>query len=222
MQLELSDISKNYGKIKILDNISLTLSEGIYGLVGVNGAGKTTLMKIIANNLKADTGKILFLDGQDYYELNNIGYLPQNFKGFPSFTVYELMKYVSILKGCENNNDREINNILNLLNLEKQRNKKISKLSGGMIRRLGIAQSILNSPKLVLLDEPTTGLDPIERNEFKKLLRSISKGCIIIISTHILKDLEDIADDIIILKDTKLTKFKSGKNLEKEILERYR
>ncbi len=222
MELKISNISKKHGKDKILDNISINLKEGIYGLVGVNGAGKTTLLQIISNNLKADSGKII-LENETIKRTYNIGYLPQSFKGFSSFSVLEFMKYIVLLRGSSvKNSYDDINEVLKLVNLENKKKCKIKKLSGGMLRRLGIAQAILKYPPIILLDEPTVGLDPIERESFKLLLEKISKKSIIILSTHILEDIENIASNILLLKDGKLTRLKTNKKIGNEIINKYR
>ncbi len=203
--LKLDNINKSFRKKNVLKNISYTFDGGIYGLLGPNGAGKTTLMRCIVSLYKHESGNLTYNDKEieDIKGYGNIvGYLPQKFGLFKELTVNEILKYFCSIKGisCEAEND-EIDRCLQLVNLEEQKNVKCKKLSGGMIRRLGIAQAILGAPQIIIFDEPTTGLDPEERLRFKLLLKNLSRDTIIIISTHIVEDVEAVCDKILIMND---------------------
>lgn len=219
-KLEIKNLNKNFGHKKVTNNLSVTLENGVYGLLGPNGAGKTTLMKQISTLLKWDSGEILYNE-ENIYNLDEkyreiLGYLPQHFEGYGNFTAKQFLKYMGALKGV---NGKELNNrieeILHLVGLYDVRNKSLKKFSGGMKRRVGIAQALLNNPKILVLDEPTAGLDPQERARFRNLLSEISKDKIIILSTHIISDIESIAKETIMIKDGTLLM----KGSHKEILE---
>lgn len=191
--LKIDNISKEYKKKKVLNNINLVLENKTYGLLGPNGSGKTTLLRIIANIITPTTGHI------NKKELK-IGYLPQKFGVLNELTVYEMMYYFASLKYIDRNDrERIINDVLELVNLKNEVNKKCSQLSGGMLRRLGVAQAIMGEPDLILLDEPTVGLDLEERINFKTILQKLQYQYPIILSTHIVEDVEDVCDDIIVL-----------------------
>ena len=207
MNLEIRGISKTYnkGKVKSLDNVSLNLTNGIYGLLGPNGAGKTTLMNIITDNLKSDKGEILF-DGINICKMGKdfraiLGYMPQNQGIYKNFTARKFLWYMASLKGLERKIAKEkITEILELVNLKDEADKKLGEYSGGMKQRILIGQSLLNNPKVLLLDEPTAGLDPMERIRVKNFISEISKDKIVIIATHIVSDVEYISNKIILMK----------------------
>ena len=190
MLLKINNLQKHYRKNMALHNISLTLTPGIYGLVGPNGAGKSTLMNIISGLITYDSGIITYDEyeflSDEYYQ--NFGYLPQYNALYQNFTCREFLSYICILKEIENN--EIIDEVLALVNLTDKADKKIRSLSGGMKQRLSICQTLLNDPKIILLDEPTAGLDPRERIRLKNILGQLAKNKIIIISTHIISDME--------------------------------
>lgn len=209
MELVLKNIKKSFKDKVAVDDFSLTLNSGIYGLLGPNGAGKTSLMRIIADVSNATRGEV-YLNGKSKTDLgadyrSELGYLPQDIGFYKTFTAQKFLEYVSTLKGIEKETAKtKIDELLKFVNLEKDRNRKIGKFSGGMKQRLGIAQALLNDPKILILDEPTAGLDPNERIRFKNLISEISKDKIVILSTHIVSDVEFISNEIIIMKDGKL------------------
>ncbi len=200
--MEIHAISKTYGKVKALDSVSITLGEGIHGLLGENGAGKTTLMRIIATIIEPDSGTIEYqgISWKNTEKVRKmIGYLPQKFAMYKQLTVRESLRHISILKGIKEQCGNNIENVIRAVNLEDKANCKIGTLSGGMVRRLGIAQAILGNPTILIIDEPTAGLDPEERIRFRLLLRKLSIGRTIIFSTHIVNDVEAICDKLTIL-----------------------
>lgn len=209
MELYIEHISKQFKDLTAVDDISLHITPGIWGLLGANGAGKTTLMKMIAGIMKPASGQILY-DGIPIYELKEryrdvFGYLPQEFGFYPEFTVKDYLEYIAVPKGLkERDNKRRINELLERLTLSHVKNKKIAKLSGGMKRRVGIAQALLNEPEVLILDEPTSGLDPGERVRFRNLLSEFAQNRIVLISTHIVSDVEYIATQNAVIKDGKL------------------
>ncbi|MCB2297431.1 ABC transporter ATP-binding protein [Clostridium tagluense] len=205
-KLEIKNLTKSFGKKNANNNITLTLENGVYGLLGPNGAGKTTLMKQIVTLTKPTSGEIIY-NGKSIYEKedeyrNIIGYLPQEFGAYKNFTAKQFLKYVAALKGIDKNSaSKKIDELLNLVGLYEVRNKAVGKFSGGMKRRVGIAQVLLNDPQIVVLDEPTAGLDPQERARFRNLIAEISKDKIIILSTHIISDIEAVARETIMIKN---------------------
>lgn len=206
-KLEIVNLTKTYNHKNANENINLTLESGVYGLLGPNGAGKTTLMKQIATLKQPTSGKILY-NGKDINTLDDkyrevVGYLPQDFDAYKNFSAKEFLMYVAALKGIKNPK-KKVDELLNLVGLYEVRNKYVSKFSGGMKRRVGIAQALLNDPKILILDEPTAGLDPQERTRFRNLLSQIGKETIVILSTHIISDIESIAKETITVKNGKL------------------
>lgn len=206
MELEIRNISKYYKDKKAVDQVSLTLTPGVWGLLGANGAGKTSLMRMIAGIVQPTSGEI-FYDGLPITMLKGkyreiFGYLPQEFGFYPEFTVKSYLEYVASLKGLSRvESKRKIAELLERLTLSEVKNKKIVKLSGGMKRRVGIAQALLNDPKVLILDEPTSGLDPGERIRFRNLLSEFANDRIVLISTHIVSDVEYMATQNAIMKE---------------------
>ncbi|MGL5750190.1 MAG: ABC transporter ATP-binding protein [Paraclostridium sp.] len=203
------NISKEFKDKLAVDNFNVTLNSGIYGLLGPNGSGKTTLMRILADVSNASKGEII-VNGESKSKLGAeyralIGYVPQNIGFYKNFSAEKFLYYVCALKGIDKNIEKSIvDELLKFVNLEKDRKRKIGKFSGGMKQRLGIAQALLNDPKILILDEPTAGLDPNERIRFKNLVSKLSKDKIIIFSTHIVSDIEFMANEILVMKDGKL------------------
>ena len=209
MELKLEHITKRYKDKIAVDDVSLTLTPGVWGMLGANGAGKTTLMRMIAGIMKPTAGEILYDNisiqslGGEYR--NIFGYLPQEFGFYPEFTVLNYLEYVAALKGLPKKEAKDkIGELLELLTLSDVRKKKIVKLSGGMKRRVGIAQALINDPEVLILDEPTSGLDPGERVRFRNLLSKFAKERIVLISTHIVPDVEYIANKNAVIKNGKI------------------
>ena len=210
MELKLTELTKTFGSVNAVDHVSYTLGRGVYGLLGVNGAGKTTLMRMLTTLVKPTSGAIT-LDGRDICALdrsyrNLLGYLPQEFGVYPEFTVQDYLLYIASIKGLRPGAAKErVKALLQQVGLTKARNKKMKALSGGMKRRAGIAQAMLNDPKILILDEPTAGLDPNERIRFRNLISELASDRIVLLSTHIVSDIESIADEILLMKDGKIT-----------------
>ena len=205
MELTLQNITKKYERVLVLNDISLTLKPGIYGLLGANGAGKTTLFRIICRLMEPTHGSIKFngknVNQQAEAYRTNLGFLPQDFSYYPDFTGMRFMLYIAALKGLNNTVAKKRSlELLKQVGLEEMKDIKIRKYSGGMKQRLGIAQAMLNNPQILILDEPTVGLDPKEGVKFRKLISSFANNKIVILSTHIVADVEYIADEIIVLK----------------------
>lgn len=210
MQLEIKNITKQYKNKKALDNVSVILEPGIYGFLGPNGAGKSTLMNIMAGVVKATKGSIM-LDGKDVVAMGEkyremLGFLPQTGGFYKNFTGEEFLTYMAILKGMKGKESIEAKNkeLLKKTNLAKVGNVKIGSYSGGMRQRLGIAQALINDPKILIMDEPTVGLDPKERIRFRNLLSELSKDTIVILATHIVSDVSSIAGKVIFIKEGKI------------------
>ncbi|MEF9952883.1 MAG: ABC transporter ATP-binding protein [Clostridium sp.] len=214
MELSIEGLHKSYGSKKALNDINIKMNSGIYGLLGENGAGKSTLMRIITTVDIQSSGKIMY-NGEDIIKLNDkyrglIGYMPQDYSVFKSFTAKDFLEYMGALKNLSQSElNKKIPEVLEFVNLSQVANKKISKFSGGMKRRIGIAQAILNDPKILILDEPTAGLDPKERIRFSNIISEMSKDKIVILSTHIVSDIEAIANDVIVIKNGSI--LESGK-----------
>ena len=207
MELIIDRVSKHYKNRIAVDRVSAKLHQGVYGLLGANGAGKTTLMRMLTGILTPTSGTITF-DGmdvstEDYRGI--LGYLPQDFGYYPEFTAMDFLLYLAALKGIPKAQaKRRAMELLELVSLQDVSRKKIKTFSGGMKQRLGIAQALLNDPKLLILDEPTAGLDPKERVRFRNLIEQLGKDSIVLLSTHIVSDIEHIADEILLMKDGQL------------------
>lgn len=203
--IKIRNLNQYYGKKQALRDINLTIETGMFGLLGRNGAGKTTLMKVIATLLPRSEGEVSVCGRSTLRprEVRKIvGYLPQDFSMYPNMTVYETMDYLGVLSGLSRAKRRQrIPELLSQVNLQGDRRKKVKALSGGMKRRLGIAQAILHNPKVLIVDEPTAGLDPEERVRFRNLLCEIAQERIVILSTHIVGDIEATCEDIAVLDE---------------------
>ncbi len=209
MDLRISNLTKDFDGFKAVNNFSYQMDCGVYGLLGVNGAGKTTLMRMLTTLMHPTSGQITW-DGEDVFAMDGkyrmlLGYLPQDFGYYPDFSVYDYLMYIAALKGIRPTIAKQrVKELLKQVGLVKARNKKMKTLSGGMKRRAGIAQAMLNDPKILILDEPTAGLDPSERIRFRNLISELSEDRIVLLSTHIVSDIEYIANDILLMKDGQL------------------
>ena len=209
MELQLQNLRKQYGTKCAVDHVSIHLNPGVYGLLGANGAGKTTLMRMICGVLKPTSGNIR-LDGKTMQELGeryytHLGYMPQDFGFYPDFTAREFMLYMAAVKGLDKKRAKtRTEELLELVNLRDVADKKVKSYSGGMKQRLGIAQAELNDPDILILDEPTAGLDPKERVRFRNIISDFAKDKIVILSTHIVSDVSYIADIILMMKQGKI------------------
>ncbi len=210
MELTIQDVTKEFGTLRAVDHVNFTMTNGVYGLLGVNGAGKTTLMRMLTTLIKSTSGEILW-DGQDVYAMDGqyrklLGYLPQDFGYYPDFSIYDYLMYIASIKGIRPAVAKErVKLLLKQVGLVRARHKKMKTLSGGMKRRAGIAQAMLNDPKILILDEPTAGLDPSERIRFRNLISELSEDRIVLLSTHIVSDIEYIANEILLMKDGCIT-----------------
>lgn len=206
--LVIRDLSKKFGKKEVLRQISCELTPGVYGLLGPNGAGKTTLMRCITELYSDSQGEILWNDKpirQDGTFLSRVGYLPQKFGMFRDLTVYEAMELLANLKGYRGGGtEKNIRDCIELVNLTEKTDKKVRTLSGGMLKRLGIAQALLGNPDLLIFDEPTAGLDPEERLRFKLLISKLRENRTVLISTHIVSDIEAVCDHVMVMNDGRL------------------
>ncbi len=203
MELIFDRVTKQYKNKLAVDRVSLSLKKGVYGLLGANGAGKTTLMRMMCGVLQPDSGEILYdgmkVEEESYRDI--LGYLPQEFGYYPDFSAMDFLMYLASLKGIPKKQAREKSlKLLELTDLSPVAKKKIKTFSGGMKQRLGIAQSLLNNPKVLVLDEPTAGLDPKERVRFRNLISKLGSDRIVLLSTHIVSDVEHIADVILVMK----------------------
>lgn len=222
--LEIRNISKTYkkGAVKALDNFNVVLTPGVYGLLGPNGAGKSTLMNIITDNLNADSGDVLY-DGENIKKLGKnyrsvLGYMPQQQGLYDDFTLNRFLWYMAALKGLKKKEAKEkITQLLETVNLTDAAHKKLGSFSGGMKQRALIAQALLNNPEILILDEPTAGLDPKERIRIRNFISEIAEDKIVLISTHVVSDIEFIAKEIILLKSGQLVSHDTCTNLTKEI-----
>ena len=210
MKLELDGLTKEFGDFTAVNHINLTMTNGVYGLLGVNGAGKTTLMRMLCTILKPTSGTIC-CNGKDIFSMDSeyrklLGYLPQDFGFYPEFTVEDYLLYIAALKGIRPIvAKKRVKELIAKVGLSKAAHKKMKKLSGGMKRRAGIAQAMLNNPKVLILDEPTAGLDPNERIRFRNLISELSQDRLVLLSTHIVSDIEYIANQVLLMKDGKIS-----------------
>ncbi|MFA9560447.1 ABC transporter ATP-binding protein [Evansella sp. AB-rgal1] len=209
MRLTIENISKEFKDKNAVTDFSAELTEGVYALLGPNGAGKTTLMRMLADIMKPSSGRILLngkdisLMGDDYRDI--LGYLPQEFGLYKNFTAVRFLSYFASLKGLDKKEAVvRVEEVLELVNLQKDRKRKLGTYSGGMKRRLGIAQALLNDPKILIVDEPTAGLDPQERVRFRNLLSEIAGDRIVLLSTHIVSDIEYIAKEVLLMRQGEL------------------
>ena len=218
MDLRIFNLTKDFDGFKAVNNFSYQMDRGVYGLLGVNGAGKTTLMRMLTTLIKPTAGQITW-DGEDIFAMDGkyrtlLGYLPQDFGYYPDFSVYDYLMYIAALKGIRPAVAKQrVKELLKQIGLLKARNKKMKTLSGGMKRRAGIAQAMLNDPKILILDEPTAGLDPSERIRFRNLISELSEDRIVLLSTHIVSDIEYIANEILLMKDGQLVMSGTSENI---------
>ncbi len=231
MELKISNLSKTYPNgVKALDDISLTIPTGMYGLLGPNGAGKSTLMRTIATLQEADSGSIQLGDMDVFtqkHELRKVlGYLPQEFGVYPKVSATDLLNHMAMLKGVSNSKERKalVEALLERVNLQDHRKKSVSGFSGGMRQRFGIAQALIGNPQLIIVDEPTAGLDPGERNRFYNLLSEIGENVIVILSTHIVEDVRELCSNMAIINEGRLlysgTPSNATGNLEHKIYQK--
>ena len=223
MELTVKDVTKIYGSKKAaLSHVSMTFTPGIYGLLGPNGAGKSTLMNIITDNIKTDGGNVLY-NGTDIHALKDkyrslLGYMPQQQVLYDNFSGEEFLWYMAALKGMDKKSCKDrISELLNMVNLYTEKDKKIGSYSGGMKQRILIAQAMLNNPEILIMDEPTAGLDPSERIRIRNILSTLSENKIIIIATHIVSDIEFIAKEIILLRNGEIANSGQPQKLLTEI-----
>ncbi|MDO5136032.1 MAG: ABC transporter ATP-binding protein [Eubacteriales bacterium] len=209
MELKISNLVKDFQDITALDHVSYTLTNGVYGLLGVNGAGKTTLLRVLCTLLKPTSGMVTW-DGTDIFSMGGkyrrlLGYLPQDFGYYPDFTVKDYLLYIASIKGLRPTvAKKRTERLLSQVGLSEVKNKKMKKLSGGMKRRAGIAQAMLNDPQILILDEPTAGLDPNERIRFRNLISELSEKRLVLLSTHIVSDIEYIANEILLMSSGRI------------------
>ena len=218
MELELKNITKKYSKKTALSDVSLNLKNGVYALLGPNGAGKTTLINIITGLLMPTSGTVLFNGtaiGKNMQEyISKIGYLPQYPQFYKNFRADEFLRYMAVMKGIEKKRiDSLVNELIEKVNLTNDSHRYIDQYSGGMRQRLGIAQALLNNPEILILDEPTAGLDPKERIRFRNLISQLSENRIVILATHIVSDVESIAKEVILLKNGEVLQIETPMNL---------
>jgi len=218
MELKLQNLKKRYGNMTALDNLSITFEPGICGILGANGAGKSTMMNLITDNIKRDGGQILY-DGKDVLDMGDdfraiLGYMPQQQGVYDRMTAMSFLYYIGRLKGLKGKELRnQVAEVLKLINLENVKNKAVGQFSGGMKQRVLLAQALLGNPKVLILDEPTAGLDPRERIRIREFIKELSKDRIVLLATHIVTDIETIADTIMLLKKGRLVGLDTPENL---------
>ncbi len=225
MELKISLLTKDFQDTKAVNRVSCTMGNGVYGLLGINGAGKTTLMRMLCTLVRPSSGTITW-DGKDIFEMGGeyrklLGYLPQDFGYYPDFTVYDYLLYIASIKGIRPAAAKKrAETLLKQVGLSGVKNKKMKKLSGGMKRRAGIVQAMLNDPKILILDEPTAGLDPNERIRFRNLISELSQDRLVLLSTHIVSDVEYIANEILLMKEGSITLADTPENIISSMPER--
>lgn len=225
MELKLNALTKRFGNFTAVNGVSCTMSRGVYGLLGVNGAGKTTLMRMLCTLTPPSAGGIT-LDGRDIFQLGAdyrkiLGYLPQDFGCYPDFSAEDYLRYIASIKGLSPAvSRRRIDELLRAVGLQNVRKKKTKTFSGGMKRRLGIAQAMLNDPAILILDEPTAGLDPNERIRFRNLISELAQDRLVLLSTHIVSDVEYIAEEILLMRDGEIVHSGSTQELISAMPER--
>lgn len=218
MQLAIKDLTKKYGKNIALDDFSITFTPGIYGILGANGAGKSTLMNLISDNIKRDGGSITF-DGKEILEMGKdfrkvLGYMPQQQGIYDKMTAVSFVSYMARLKGLKGREmHAHVEESLKLCNLWDAKNKAVGQFSGGMKQRVLLAQALLGDPKVLILDEPTAGLDPKERVRIRSFIKELAKDRVVLLATHIVSDIESIADKVLLMKKGKLLKMDTPANL---------
>lgn len=224
MELRIDGLTKEFGDYKAVNRLNIKLTNGVYGLLGVNGAGKTTLMRMLCTLLKPTSGKITFngkeITAMDKDYRNILGYLPQDFGYYPEFTVREYLLYIASIKGIKPGiAKKRVKELIAKVGLQETALKKMKALSGGMIRRAGIAQAMLNNPRILILDEPTAGLDPNERIRFRNLISELAEKRLVLLSTHIVSDVEYAANEILLMKDGKLIRWGTTEELIESMTE---
>lgn len=208
MELKVTNLTKDFRRTRAVNQVNYTFHSGVYGLLGVNGAGKTTMMRMLTTLLNPSVGEITW-DGKDIFKMdkdyrNLLGYLPQDFGVYLDFSVYDYLMYIATLKGIGYSAAKaRVQEMLHLTGMTQHKNKKMKSLSGGMKRRAGIAQAVLNDPSVLILDEPTAGLDPSERIRFRNLISELASNRIVLLSTHIVSDIESVASQILLMKNGK-------------------
>ena len=222
MKLECKELSKNYGKNRALDSFNYEFAPGIYGLLGPNGAGKSTLMNLITCNLKPTAGEILFggkqIKGLGKEYRSKLGFMPQQQNIYPSFTVERFLMYMAGLKGIGSSEAKsETNRLLEMVNLQGDRKKSLGELSGGMKQRALLAQALLGKPEVIILDEPTAGVDPKERIQMRNIISQVGFGCIILIATHVVPDVQFIAKEILLLGKGRIIESGTPSSLQKKM-----
>ena len=209
MEFKINDLTKTYNNKIALDQFTYTFGKGVYGILGPNGAGKSTLMKLITDSINRETGSIM-IDGKDILDMNKdyrylFGYMAQDQKLYPNMSAWEFLHYVAALKNIPKKKAKEqIKQLLNALHLEDAAYKKLGGYSGGMTRRILLAQALLGNPQLLILDEPTAGLDPKERIRIRNLISELAQDCTVLLSTHVVSDIECIAEQVLLIKQGKL------------------
>lgn len=222
MELLVRNLTKEFGNKCAVNDVSFKLSCGVYGLLGPNGAGKTTLMKMLVDILDSSSGEVL-LDGVNIKELGasyrgKLGYMPQEIGVYKNFSARRFLKYIAALKGITGKvADKKVDELLILVGLQDVGKKKLGGFSGGMLRRVGIAQTLLNDPEILILDEPTAGLDPQERIRFRNIISELSENKIVLLSTHIISDMEFIAGEVIIMREGAILKIDTTEKLLQEV-----